>query len=120
MTEHVSDDPIPRDTSPEAIARLIAARRKYETARRVLVVLFLIGTLAVVGVGLAILVKVKDTSDQIADCLSPAGACYQRSLYGEQVRQTNAVNLARLCAQLKVTCEPIPQPPTARKEIDIP
>lgn len=108
MTDHT----IPEAATPDATARLIAARRKYEAARRVLVALFLVGTIAVVGVGLAILVSVRSTAEQIADCLQPGGACYQRSQYGEQVRQTNALNLTKLCRQLKVDCEPIPPAPT--------
>lgn len=91
--------------------RLVVAQRRYELARAITRALVLIVALGSAGLAIAILISVRNTQEAIADCLQPGGACYQQSVYGARVRQTNAVNLTKLCAVLKVDCEPIPLPP---------
>jgi hypothetical protein len=99
------------ETMSESEARLIAARRRYELARLIARVLGVLFGLAVVVTMIAILLIIRNTQNQIADCLTPGGDCYARGLYGEQVRQITADNIAKVCAQLKVQCDELPEPP---------
>ncbi len=100
---------VPPHVDPASEARLIEARRRYEQAKRVAVVLLCLTLVALAGGMLAILLEVRRTSSTIADCLTPGGECYERSQRASQVRDTTAQNVVELCRRLKIDCQ---HPPT--------
>lgn len=105
-------DGTPDGIDPVTEARLIAARRKYEVARRAAVVL-LGATLVALATGmLLILLEVRETSTTIADCLTPGGQCYERSLRAAEQREATAANVVEVCRRLKIECR---KPPIGEK-----
>ena len=101
---------VPVHVDPSTEARLITARRKYESAKRAAVILLCMTLVALAGGLLAILLEVRRTSATIADCLTPGGECYEAAQRDDRVRDVNAANVVELCRRLKVDCQTPPPP----------
>lgn len=91
--------------------RLIRARRKYHAAALTLVACGVIATLAFSAIMLFLTVKTADTSDAVADCLTPGGGCYERAQLRTEIVTVNAHNIRALCKALEADCTDLPDLP---------